>query len=31
MACELGYPFGQVQATTSLVRAARFAGDLDDG
>lgn len=30
MACELGYPFGQVQATTSLVRAARFVGDLDD-
>ena len=30
MACELGYPFGQVLAMTSLVVAAGYAGDLDD-
>jgi predicted ATPase/DNA-binding CsgD family transcriptional regulator len=30
MARELGYPPGQVHATTSLVRAARDAGNLDD-
>ena len=30
MARELGYRLGQVHATTSLVIAARYAGDLDD-
>jgi len=30
MARELGYPFGQVYATTGLVIAARCAGDLGD-
>jgi predicted ATPase/DNA-binding CsgD family transcriptional regulator len=30
MARELGYPFGQVLATTCLVIAASYAGDLDD-
>jgi DNA-binding CsgD family transcriptional regulator/tetratricopeptide (TPR) repeat protein len=30
MAYELGYPSGQAHATTSLVRAARCVGDLDD-
>ena len=29
MARELGYPFGQVHATTGLVVAALYAGDLD--
>jgi predicted ATPase len=29
MARELGYPSGQVHATTSLARAAQYAGDLD--
>ena len=30
MARELGYPFGQALATTSLGIAASYAGDLDD-
>ena len=30
MARELGYPFGQVLATTGLVIAAWYAGDLDE-
>jgi predicted ATPase/DNA-binding CsgD family transcriptional regulator len=30
MARELGYPFGQVHATTALVIAADYAGDLGD-
>jgi non-specific serine/threonine protein kinase len=30
MARELGYRLGQANATTSLVTAARYAGDLDD-
>ena len=30
MARELGYPFGQVYATTGLVIAALYAGELDD-
>ena len=30
MARELGYPFGQALATTGLVIAALYAGDLDD-
>jgi predicted ATPase/DNA-binding CsgD family transcriptional regulator len=30
MACELGYPSGQVLAMTSLAVAAAYAGELDD-
>ena len=30
IACELGYPYGQVRAVTCLVLTALYAGDLDE-